>query len=380
MVTKPLNVTGLKQSARPTFADPKPAEIIYKVQPSDALIKQPEARNRFLSSLKPAQSASSSVSTSVVSTVADTSSANSSLVVVTPAIALATTIKRIKLSTDQLTKIKTSSSSFGVKTNPESASLPHCSIKTEPTEEKPPESREETCREEKPAFEEIPLVYSIPKLSSLCELTTSFETVLKRLLPSCPLVDRSGRRELSATSMREYFSWPYGKRKAREWMRAVRLREMAANLTSEVVAWSTKRVVLWLRAHGHTPLEYKSMTRLNDNDHDDDSTLNDTVDLAYVNSYSSIRRLFDYKRCAIKLGDDNEKDATSKTTIDVVTDDTAVADTRRRRCVELETKRAEIESIERERNPNEDRFGPIEMTMGERFIQEELLKVDHYYY
>lgn len=375
MLAKPLNVTGLKQSVTPpTFADPKPAEIIYKVQPSDALIKQPSSSgggvasttNSFLSSLKPAQSSSSSVSNSMVST-ADKS-------VVTPAIALATTIKRIKLSTDQLTKIKTSSSSFGVKSNPESTNLPTCLIKTEPTEEKPvqPESKEETCREENRALEEIPLVYSIQKLSSLCELTrgttTSFETILKRLLPSCPLVDRSRGRELNATSMREYFSWPYGKRKAREWMRAVRLREMAGKLTSEV--WSTKRIVLWLRAHGHTPLEYKSISRLNDNN-DDDSTINQ---LAYVNSYSSIRRLFDYKRCGIKLSDDNE-DESSKMTIDVVADDTAVDDTRRRGCCVGETKRAEIESIERERNPNEDRFGPIEMTIGERFIQEELFKV-----
>ena len=72
---------------------------------------------------------------------------------------------------------------------------------------------------------------------------------------------------LSARSMHEYYSWPYGKRKACEWMRAVHLRRHCLGQlgnTSEPnaaePAWSTKQVILWLRAHGYTPLEYKHMS------------------------------------------------------------------------------------------------------------------------
>ena len=79
------SIAGFEQQQQIYSADPRPAETRISNNVNNTLIKP----NNFLNSLKPAQPAESS--SSIIKT--------------------ATTIKRFKLSTAQLTKIKSSSSS-----------------------------------------------------------------------------------------------------------------------------------------------------------------------------------------------------------------------------------------------------------------------------
>lgn len=351
---KPLIISGIKQI---NPQNQSPAEIIYKVQSSDTLTKPvvtttTTTTKNFLSSLKPAQTQSS------------TNPLTSDPTTIKIPTTLATSInitKRIKLSTDQLTKIKTSSSSSLPLTTTTTASI---TIKPEINSV---QKVEETPKEpEKPETITDPFLYSLERFQNLIDkpIRTSFEIKLKRMLPNCPLIDRSNKRDINcASSIREYFSWPYGKRKAREWMRAVKLREMCSSGTLNGGVWTTKRIVLWLRAHGYTPLEYKNMIAASNEERHDD-------DLSYVNSYSSISRLFDYKKC--RNGKSSVNDEESKAVINVLDVVNPIENAKHAR----EVKRVELESIIQERNPNEDQFNSIEfLTPGEKFIREELLKV-----
>jgi hypothetical protein len=82
----------------------------------------------------------------------------------------------------------------------------------------------------------------------------------------------AGTSLICAESIHEYYSWPYGKRKSIEWMRALYLKRKCEaqmlrhcyHLTTKF--WSTKQVVLWLRSHGYTPMEYSQICRLNKNE------------------------------------------------------------------------------------------------------------------
>lgn len=112
-------------------------------------------------------------------------------------------------------------------------------------------------------------------------IINSFESLLKLVLRRFPLVlDNTGNRAkllpFCASSLREYNSWPYGKRRANEWMRAKSIqrecmRLIVANamyLKKIEPAWSTKRILLWLRSQGYTPLEpeyVESKKERNDN-------------------------------------------------------------------------------------------------------------------
>lgn len=331
-----LILAGFKQ---PTITNtfPKAVDIINKAKSSDTIIKS----SNFLSSLKLAQPVSES---SIVKTAPITT----------------TTIKKIKLSTDQLTKIKSSSSPLTtIKTDTET--IP----KVEPNEAETNFSeKKEMINDEKSDVttqKEDCLVYSVQRIQDLARQAepTCFETLLRRLLFKCPLID-------SATSIYEYYSWPYGKRKAWEWMRAVRLREMckAEKFTSQL--WKTKQIVLWLRAHGYTPLEYKNIMECEDrfgNENDNSSR----SDFSYVNSYSSISRIFDYKRCRVSRSDDYDE---SQMLVDLdVVNTTENQDRCDLKPIEL------VKQMEKQKNTFENPLGLHKMTEGEKFIQEELLKV-----
>lgn len=80
----------------------KPAEVIYKIQPSD-VNKPKTSSSNFLSSLKP-------TGVSVVQTTSIVKP-NNSISTAAKVVVDQSTIKRIKLSADQLTKIKGSSTS-----------------------------------------------------------------------------------------------------------------------------------------------------------------------------------------------------------------------------------------------------------------------------
>lgn len=192
---------------------------------------------------------------------------------------------------------------------------------------------------------------------------------LKRCLPDCPLIldatfGRHNQEEknhrtldLCAQSLHDYYTWPCAKRKAREWMRAVRLKELAATSNPPPPIWSTKRIVLWLRSHGYTPLEYKNILN-------PDSSLVDQESPGYVSSFTPVNRLFPFKEISDSSSKQNNQDDDDED-LDVVSNNES------RFKSGVYRKREE----EQERNVIDVR-NFIEMSPAERYIQEELFKVE----
>jgi hypothetical protein len=124
----------------------------------------------------------------------------------------------------------------------------------------------------------------------------SYESCLKALLHNYPifLAENNFNKPASialpylcASSLNEFYSWPYGKRKAIEWMRAVHLRRKcelillndakSEHLDNKKQLWSTKRIVLWLRAHGFTPIERQHLTNVACKNEDNSGYVNSNV-------------------------------------------------------------------------------------------------------
>ena len=99
-----------------------------------------------------------------------------------------------------------------------------------------------------------------------------------------------------AQSIHQFYSWPYAKRKASEWMRALHVKRTCeelikkdnrSNEESSLKVWSTKSILLWLRSHGHTPLEYQHMLI---------ETKNEPYALTnYVNSLKPFNKILDQR-------------------------------------------------------------------------------------
>jgi hypothetical protein len=144
----------------------------------------------------------------------------------------------------------------------------------------------------------------------------SFESLVKMAIKTTPIIleeyyyyeaqssfiSRPSKSKLpfAAASISEFYSWPYAKRKANEWMRALSIRRkcigMAVKARRQIEPWTTKQILLWLRARGHSPLEYHQLS-LSGNDLHENSpykrnnsaTLNDEIE--YVDSHTSITKL-----------------------------------------------------------------------------------------
>lgn len=95
-----------------------------------------------------------------------------------------------------------------------------------------------------------------------------YENLISESLRHYPIIGdyHKKRRKLSfsAQSIHEFYSWPYAKRRANEWIRAVFIKKKCSYLIEKydlksICPWSTKSIVLWLRSHGYTPLEYQHM-------------------------------------------------------------------------------------------------------------------------
>lgn len=87
----------------------------------------------------------------------------------------------------------------------------------------------------------------------------TYEDCLKRALKFCPIITSNLSKyqlPFSVQSIKEWYSWPYAKRRANEWMRALTIKKKCNQLMKNTTKWSTKKVMIWLRANGHTPLEY----------------------------------------------------------------------------------------------------------------------------
>ncbi len=122
-----------------------------------------------------------------------------------------------------------------------------------------------------PSSQLLPL-YSPEYLETLnVNLPTTFEACLKQSLRECPIVLAEympGLKQLyfCARSIQEFYSWPYAKRRAKEWLRALEIKNrcikiLSINKKSSVAIWSTKAIVIWLRSHGYTPLEYQHISQ-----------------------------------------------------------------------------------------------------------------------
>lgn len=106
------------------------------------------------------------------------------------------------------------------------------------------------------------------KCLNLERKSLKYENLVNESLRHYPIIgdNYKKRRKLpfSAKSIHEFYSWPYAKRRANEWIRAVYIKKKCSylidkyNLTN-LSPWTTKSIVLWLRSHGYTPLEYQQM-------------------------------------------------------------------------------------------------------------------------
>lgn len=377
----------------PFYLEKKPA-VIYKIEPNDLKKPSPTTTtpintSNFLSTLKP------TTSIKVVNLVNPTS-ANATI-----------SSKKITLSAEQLAKIKISSSiikiedqlkpSLDQKKQQQQIELDQ-EVKQQKVVVVEPTKQTVVAEETKPVNVPIDanLIYTVEnlkqKMSSPEFPNISFEFFVRQALTSCPLISKAGGDSRGATpqtpfsveSVHEFYSWPYPKRKAKEWMRALTLKQKCIQMIDNLglsqrvlLKWSTKQVIMWLRAHGYTPLEYRHMMVRGEDERENENERN----FNYVNSFTPINRLFEYKKMSSRgtaIGA-SEKVKTNRDTM--VNDEEADNDEFVDIINEFSTKkqpnefnRKEKDAIEKEINKN-DGLNFVEMSTGDRYVHDELDKV-----
>ena len=148
---------------------------------------------------------------------------------------------------------------------------------------------------------------------------SNIEKCVRCLARQFPLVSKyrvgnglkSRRPVYCAASLNEYYSWPYAKRKANEWLRAVQVKKRLSQMMSGHVGdmWTTKMILMWLRSHGYSPLEYQHMIA--------NRRRNNLSDFKYVDSLTPIAKLLNI------FDDDDGKvggNETDEEFVDVVND------------------------------------------------------------
>jgi hypothetical protein len=174
-----------------------------------------------------------------------------------------------------------------------------------------------------------------------------------------------------AESIHEYYSWPYGKRKAMEWMRALHIKRKCEEIIKSVQnisdakfieIWSTKSILLWLRSHGYTPLEYQHMTLPCDNDLD--KTAESVLTTNYVNSLTPFNRILN-NQIYIKIFDKLDETSEDADNDDLIIDVENTHDTTR-------YKNSKIENRKVESSFNEKANNYIEMCEGSKYVCEQL--------
>lgn len=238
--------------------------------------------------------------------------------------------KKVKLTTDQLTKIKNNS----LRIAPPAQSLETIN-KSEPIDEQKSKTNEiESIKEEPINIDNLCSEQSLIESTQSKKSILKFEHLIQKALKHYPIInhpsfhlkaDRTRKRKklcFSAQSIHEYYSWPYAKRKANEWIRALHIKRKCFQLlenSDEKInydMWSTKTIVLWLRSHGYTPLEYEHMqvVEFNEKFLNIQETPNEFQShLNYVDSLTSLNRLFNSKRlkekfCQSEKADDGDCD------------------------------------------------------------------------
>jgi hypothetical protein len=171
-----------------------------------------------------------------------------------------------------------------------------------------------------------------------------------------------------AKTLHEYYLWPYAKRKANEWLRALHIKRFILEKLDKdsqpmVNIMSTKNIVLYLRSHGYTPLEHQHIAR----------TENSTYH--YVSSLTPIDKLL--KKSKISIDILNEKNVPVIETavvaaeeedeqilIDIINDD------KNGRANKYKSKQSELMIQNNELNYNNDNM--IEMCQGSKYVKEQL--------
>jgi hypothetical protein len=381
----------------PFYLEKKPA-VIYKIEPNDLKKPSPTTTtpintSNFLSTLKPTTSIKVVNLVNPTSTTATISS------------------KKITLSAEQLAKIKISSSIIKIEDQlkpsldqkkqqqqielDQEAKQQKVVVVVEPTKQT---GAEETEPVNVPI--DANLIYTVENLkqkmmSSQEFPNISFEFFVRQALASCPLISKAGESRgsspqtppFSVESIHEFYSWPYPKRKAKEWMRALTLKQKCIQTIDNLglsqrvpLKWSTKQVVMWLRAHGYTPLEYRHMMVRGEDERENENERN----FNYVNSFTPINRLFEYKKIgstsrvtAIGAGEkvkanrdtmvDEEETDNDELVVDIINE----FSTKKR---PNEFNREEKDAIAKEMNKN-DGLNFVEMSTGDRYVHDELDKV-----
>lgn len=207
---------------------------------------------------------------------------------------------------------------------------------------------------------------------------SSFESYLKRALKYYPIISNSTRQNkltlpFCARSIHEYYSWPYAKRKASEWIRAVHLKRKCKQLIElsnnsndiNIEIWSTKSIVLWLRSHGYSPLEYKHML-LNETGINRFESIFKSNDFGYVNSFSSLNDLNLFKNFNLNNIYDEENDEI----IDVISDNSLINSKKA-------DKKVDIKNLNEEEF-DQNGYNNLEISEECKHIKEQLELVIHF--
>lgn len=227
----------------------------------------------------------------------------------------------------------------------------------------------------------------------------SFEVFLRRNLRYYPIIitnnsnnnnNNNNQQEsliksqsYAAKSIHEFYSWPYAKRKAIEWIRALYLKRdciasmcKCLNVSNENYIrsqlWSTKNVVLWLRSHGYTPLEYKHMKLVNSQT----ISLNEAK-LNYVYSLTSISDILpensydseslNYKSKANRMMECDNEEENELICVDVDSSEDTQPTT-----AEMSKRRKKKESVSLIDELNEINENQIEMSEEDLHVREQL--------
>ncbi|CAF0710070.1 unnamed protein product [Brachionus calyciflorus] len=236
--------------------------------------------------------------------------------------------KKLKLSIDQLTKIKSTQNKIETEQQPlakqtdKTIQIQEISIKNQSNDQ---------IKTTENFYSTVLLIEKIKSLNSTNK-TIDFEALIFQGLKQYPIIlnddskkSKKLRRKLPfcAHSIHEFYSWPYAKRRANEWMRALYIKKKCAlliekyQLNENLNLWSTKSIVLWLRSHGYTPLEYQHMQIMSFDNKIMTSNENDIInEFTYIDSSLPIDNLknSDY----LKINDKEIEEDEDNVLIDVV--------------------------------------------------------------
>jgi transcription initiation factor IIF auxiliary subunit len=332
-----------------------------------------------------------------------------------------TSTKKIKLTSDQLTKIKRveQQSQIDFNHHQESKTAFNHSNQSEPMNLMKNENedhllmREAIANEQQIEFQEAPLVnmfdeqqkyiYTVERLIEQLKISNqndelqnklfNFEYFLRIAHKYCPIVCHKPTDErhkaiksakvnylFCANSIHEFYTWPYAKRKANEWLRALYIKRKYQQLISfhksnvNIELWSTKAIVLWLRSHGFTPLEYKHMFA-NQHQYNQYSSQEHLELNRYVNSFSSVNELIKLDKHEQNLSEglrqkksNHEEDDDEN--IDIVNNYEEKAKPKNYLIKKMEY-------LAEEQHTETCEVDSIEMCLGSKFVREQLDLVTH---